>query len=44
MSYLSIIVLTQLQLGPFVPYLIAYPVTALFAVQTFLIAKQKQDM
>lgn len=44
MSYLSILVLTQLQLGPFVPYLIAYPVTALFAVQTFFIAKQKQDM
>jgi len=44
MSYLSILVLTQLQLGPFVPYLIAYPVTALFAVQTFFIAKKKQDM
>lgn len=44
MSYLSILVLSQLELGPFVPYLIAYPVTALFAVQTFFIAKQKQDM
>jgi HEAT repeat protein len=44
MSYLSILVLTQLQLGPFVPYLIAYPVTALFAVQTFFMAKQRQDM
>jgi HEAT repeat protein len=44
MSYLSILVLSQLQLGPFVPYLIAYPVTALFAVQTFFIAQKKQDM
>jgi HEAT repeat protein len=44
MSYTSILVLSQLELGPFVPYLIAYPVTALFAVQTFIIAKQKQDM
>jgi hypothetical protein len=44
MSYLSILVLSQLELGPFIPYLIAYPVTALFAVQTFFIAKQKQEM
>jgi len=44
MSYASILVLAQLELGPFIPYLIAYPVTALFAVQTFFIAKRKQDM
>jgi HEAT repeat protein len=44
MSYLSILVLSQLQLGPFIPYLIAYPITALFAVQTFFIARQKQEM
>ena len=44
MSYLSLIVLTQLQLGPFVPYLIAYPITALFAVQTFYLAKRMPDM
>jgi hypothetical protein len=44
MSYASILVLAQLELGPFIPYLIAYPVTALFAVQTFFIAKRKQEM
>jgi HEAT repeats len=44
MSYTSILVLSQLKLGPFVPYLIAYPVTALFAVQTFILAKRTQNM
>jgi hypothetical protein len=44
MSYASILALSQLELGPFIPYLIAYPVTALFAVQTFFIAKRKQEM
>lgn len=44
MSYASILVLAQLATGPFVPYLIAYPVTALFAVQTFYMAKKMPDM
>jgi HEAT repeat protein len=44
MSYTSILVLSQLELGPFVPYLIVYPVTALFAVQTFFIARKRQDI
>jgi hypothetical protein len=44
MSYMSLIVLTQLKLGPFTPYLIAYPVTALFAVQTFYLAKRMPDI
>lgn len=44
MSYMSVIVLSQMQLGPFIPYLIAYPVTALFAVQTFFLAKRKEHM
>jgi hypothetical protein len=44
MSYMSILVLSQMELGPFVPYLIAYPVTALFAVQTFFLAKKKEHM
>ncbi|MDD1699321.1 MAG: HEAT repeat domain-containing protein [Methanoregula sp.] len=43
MSYMSILVLSQLELGPFSPYLIVYPVTALFAVQTFFMAKRKGD-
>ena len=44
MSYMSILVLSQLELGPFIPYLIAYPVTALFAVHTFFMAQKKQGM
>jgi hypothetical protein len=44
MSYMSILVLSQIELGPFVPYLIVYPVTALFAVQTFFLAKKKEHM
>ena len=44
MSYASILVISQLELGPIVPYLIAYPVTALFAVHTFFIARHKQGM
>jgi hypothetical protein len=41
---MSILVLSQMELGPFIPYLIAYPVTALFAVQTFFMAKRKEAM
>jgi len=44
MSYTSILVLAQLSSGPFVPYLIAYPITALFAVQTFYMAKKMPDL
>jgi len=43
MSYMTIIVLAQLRMGPFLPYLIAYPVTAIFAVQTFFEAKRIAD-
>ena len=44
MSYASILVLAQLATGPFVPYLIAYPITALFAIQTFYLARKMPDM
>jgi HEAT repeat protein len=44
MSYTSILVLAQLSSGPFIPYLIAYPITALFAVQTFYLAKKMPDL
>lgn len=43
MSYMSIMVLLQLSWGPFLPYLFAYPITALFAVQTFYLAKKMPD-
>ncbi len=40
MSYMSVIVLAQLAIGPFLPYLIAYPVTAVFAVMTYYQAQR----
>jgi hypothetical protein len=43
MTYMSIIVLAQLQLGPVLPYLLASPVTALFAVQTYFAARRMAD-
>ena len=44
MSYMSILVLAQLSLGPFLPYLIAYPITALIAVQTYRETKQMAEV
>ncbi|MDP3563588.1 MAG: HEAT repeat domain-containing protein, partial [Methanoregula sp.] len=43
MAYMSIIVLAQLAIGPFLPYLIAYPVTAVLAVQTYYHAQRMHD-
>ena len=44
MSFMSIIVLAQLQMGPFLPYILAYPVTAVLAVQTYYEAKRIGDL
>lgn len=35
MSYMTIIVLAQLATGPFLPYLVAYPITAVIAAHTY---------
>ncbi|HUH79015.1 MAG TPA: HEAT repeat domain-containing protein [Methanoregula sp.] len=43
MSYMTLIVLAQLAVGPFIPYLVSYPVTAVFAVQTYFAAKKMSD-
>jgi HEAT repeat protein len=43
MTYMSIIVLAQLAVGPFLPYLIAYPVTAVVAVLTYYQAQRMPD-
>jgi hypothetical protein len=43
MTYMSIIVLSQLAVGPFLPYLIAYPVTAVLAVHTYYLAQGMPD-
>jgi hypothetical protein len=44
MSYMSIFTLAQLESGPFTPYMYAYPITALFAAQTFYMAKKRSDL
>jgi HEAT repeat protein len=43
MTYMSILVLAQLAIGPFLPYLIAYPLTALFGIHTYYLAKRMSD-
>ncbi len=44
MSYASIFTLAQLESGPLLPYLYTYPITALFAAQTFYMAKKMSDL
>jgi hypothetical protein len=43
MGYMSLVVMAQLAVGPFLPYLIAYPVTAVFAVHTYYLAERMSD-
>jgi hypothetical protein len=43
MTYMTIIVLAQLKMGPFLPYFIAYPVTACFGVHTYYYARRLAD-
>ena len=44
MTYMSILVLAQLAMGPFLPYLIAYPVTALLGIHTYYLAERMSDL
>jgi HEAT repeat protein len=44
MTYLSVIVLAQLAMGPFLPYLIAYPLTALAGIHTYYLAERMSDL
>ena len=46
MSYMTLIVFSQLELGlgPFVPFMLAYPITAIFATQTYFMAKRESEM
>jgi hypothetical protein len=39
-----VLVLAQLALGPFLPYLIAYPVTAILGVHTYYLAERMSDL
>jgi HEAT repeat protein len=43
MTYMSVLVLAQLAMGPILPYLIAYPVTALFGIHTYYLAERISD-
>jgi HEAT repeat protein len=43
MTYMSVLVLAQLAMGPFLPYLIAYPVTALLGIHTYYLAERISD-
>jgi HEAT repeat protein len=43
MSYMTIIVLAQLATGPFLPYLVAYPLTAVIAAHTYYTARQEAE-
>jgi len=44
MSYMTLIVFAQLDMGPFMPFIFAYPVTAIFATQTYFMAKRESEM
>jgi hypothetical protein len=49
-TYMTLIVLAQLELSPlmpimtFMPFIIAYPITAIFATQTYFMAKRESDL
>jgi len=43
-TYMMLLTLAQLQLGPFVPFLIFYPFTALFAFQTYYMIQREAEM
>jgi HEAT repeat protein len=44
MAYMSLLVLAQWAMGPFLPYLIAYPLTALFGIHTYYLAERMSDL
>jgi HEAT repeat protein len=44
MTYMSILVLAQLYAGPFLPYLIAYPVTAVLGIHTYYLTARMSDL
>jgi hypothetical protein len=39
--YLMLVLLGQLRFGPFLTFVILFPITALFATQTFFMAKRE---
>jgi HEAT repeat protein len=43
MTYMSVLVLAQLAMGPFLPYLIAYPLTAVLGIHTYYLVERMSD-
>ncbi|MDD1684542.1 MAG: HEAT repeat domain-containing protein [Methanoregula sp.] len=43
MTYMSVLVLAQFAMGPFVPYLITYPLTAVAGIHTYYLARRMSD-
>lgn len=43
MAYMSVLVLAQLATGPFLPYLVAYPLTAIIGVHTYFTAARMSE-
>jgi HEAT repeat protein len=44
MTYMSVLVLAQLALGPFLPYVIAYPITTILGIHTYYLAERMPDL
>ena len=44
MAYMCILVLAQLAMGPWLPYLIAYPLTAVAGIHTYYLAERMSDL
>lgn len=44
MTYMSVLVLAQLSFGPFLPYLVAYPVTAILGIHTYYLTRRMSDL
>jgi HEAT repeat protein len=44
MTYMSVLVLAQLAIGPFLPYLLAYPVTAVIGIHTYYLAERMHHL
>jgi HEAT repeat protein len=44
MTFMSVLVLAQLYAGPFLPYLVAYPITAVLGIHTYYLAERMSDL
>jgi hypothetical protein len=44
MTFMSVLVIAQLYAGPFLPYLVAYPITAVLGIHTYYLAERMSDL